>query len=426
MAVGAVALSFLSVALDERVTDWLVLNWGWAFTGGAEGASSVLGAVAGSMITLAGVVFSMTLVALSLASSQLGPRLLRNFMRDTATQVVLGTFVSAFLYCLLVLRTIRRAEESAFVPHLSVTLGVLFAVVSVGVLIYFIHHVSVSIQVNEIVARVGTELIEGLDRLFPEHIGRGAPQIPNEPPDVEFLDAFDREARPVNSDGDGYIQFIDGETLMALAVKEDIVIRLERSPGHYVIAGSPLVLVWPGTRIVDQLSDRINAAFVLGNQRTAGQDLEFAVNQLVEVAVRALSPGLNDPFTAITCVDQLGSALCRLATREWPSPYRHDEQNQLRVIARIDPFSAITDTAFNQIRQYGGSSAAVMIRLLDTITVIAEFTHRPEDRAALLRHADMIARGARDGLSEAEDRRAVEERYQTTMRLCSESEGHGL
>ena len=426
MAVGAVALSFLSVALDERVTDWLVLNWGWAFTGGAEGASSVLGAVAGSMITLAGVVFSMTLVALSLASSQLGPRLLRNFMRDTATQVVLGTFVSAFLYCLLVLRTIRRAEETAFVPHLSVTLGVLFAVVSVGVLIYFIHHVSVSIQVNEIVARVGTELIEGLDRLFPEHIGRGAPQIPNEPPDVEFLDAFDREARPVNSEGDGYIQFIDAETLMALAVKEDIVIRLERSPGHYVIAGSPLVLVWPGTRIVDQLSDRINAAFVLGNQRTAGQDLEFAVNQLVEVAVRALSPGLNDPFTAITCVNQLGSALCRLATREWPSPYRHDEQNQLRVIARIDPFSAITDTAFNQIRQYGGSSAAVMIRLLDTITVIAGFTHRPEDRAALLRHADMIARGARDGLSEAEDRRAVEERYQTTMRLCSEPEGYGL
>ena len=169
MAGGAMLLAFAAVALDTPITDWLTFNWGLTFTGGAEGASSLLGAIAGSMITIAGVVFSMTLVALSLASSQLGPRLLRNFMRDTTTQMVLGTFVATFLYCLLVLRTIRRAEEIVFVPHLSVTLGVLLAVVSVGLLIYFIHHVSVSIQANEIVARVGTELIEGIEQLFPEN-----------------------------------------------------------------------------------------------------------------------------------------------------------------------------------------------------------------------------------------------------------------
>ncbi len=426
MAGGAVALSFVSVALDERVTDWLSLTWGWTFTGGAEGASSVLGSVAGSMITLAGVVFSMTLVALSLASSQLGPRLLRNFMRDTATQVVLGTFVSTFLYCLLVLRSIRRVEESPFVPHLSVTLGVLFAVVSVGVLIYFIHHVSVSIQANEIVARVATEVIEGLDSQFPEHIGQGAPEVPREPPDLDFLDTFDREARPVGSGGDGYVQVIDAEALMALAIQEDVVIRLERRPGHYVVAGRPLVLVWPGDGVVDPFSDRVNSAFVLGNQRTVGQDVEFGVNQLVEVAVRALSPGLNDPFTAIACVDHLGSVLCRLATRDWPSPYRHDEQATLRVIARSATFPAITDAAFNQIRQNAHSSAAVMIRLLETITVVAGFARRPGDRAALLRHAEMIVRGARDSLPEAEDRRTVEERYQTARQLCSESAAHGL
>lgn len=426
MAGAAVALAFVSVTLDEAVTGWLLLAWGWTFTGGAEGASSVLGIVAGSMITIAGVVFSMTLVALSLASSQLGPRLLRNFMRDTTTQVVLGTFVATFLYCLLVLRTIRRAEEVAFVPHLSVTLGVLFAVASVGVLIYFIHHVSVSIQANEIVARVGTELIEGIDRLYPEHIGRGAPRIPTEPPDADFLDAFDREARPVGAAGDGYLQFIDADALMALAMQEDAIIRLERRPGHYVVAACPLVLVWPGKRVTDQLTERVNSAFALGNQRTTGQDIEFAVNQLVEIAVRALSPGLNDPFTAITCVDRLGSALCRLATRDMPSPYRHDSQNQLRVIAPAATFPTITDTAFDQIRQYGRSSAAVTIRLLETIAVVAGFAHRPEDRAALLRHAEMIARGARDRLSEDEDRRAVEERYQAAIQLCSESAGSGL
>lgn len=421
MAGGAMVLAFATVALDTVVTDWLTLDWGLTFTGGAEGASSLLGAIAGSMITIAGVVFSMTLVALSLASSQLGPRLLRNFMRDTTTQMVLGTFVATFLYCLLVLRTVRRAEEIVFVPHLSVALGVLLAVVSVGVLIYFIHHVSVSIQANEIVARVGRELIEGIDRLFPETIGRGAPRLPTEPPDAEFLDRFDREARPIGSAGDGYLQFVDGDALAAFAMQEDVVIRLVRRPGDYVVATRPLALVWPGNRVTDQLIERVNSAFALGNQRTSGQDIEFAVNQLVEIAIRALSPGLNDPFTAMTCVDRLGSALCRLAERDMPSPYRHDVQDQLRVIAPVFTFPDITDAAFNQIRQYGRSSTAVTIRLLETIAEIAGSAHRPEDRAVLLRHARMIARGSGGGLPEDEDRQVVEERFQSANQLLSAS-----
>lgn len=420
MAGGAVVLAFATVALDTPVTDWLMRKWGLTYTGGAEGASSLLGAIAGSMITIGGVVFSMTLVALSIASSQLGPRLLRTFMRDTATQMVLGTFVATFLYCLLVLRTIRRADENAFVPHLSVSLGVLFAVVGVGVLIYFIHHVSVSIQANEIVARVGTELIKGIDRLFPEHIGRGAPRIPAEPPDAGFLDTFDREARPIGSDGDGYLQFVDGDALMELATQEDVVIRLERRPGHYVVATRPLALVWPGNKVTDELRDGVNSAFALGNQRTSGQDIEFAVNQLVEIAIRALSPGLNDPITAMTCVDRLGSALCRLAQRDMPSPYRYDSQDQLRVMTPVFTFPDVTDAAFNQIRQYGRSSAAVTIRLLETIAEVAKSVHRSEDRVALFRHARMIARGAVGGLPEDEDRQAVEERFQIAARLLRE------
>lgn len=420
MAGGAMLLAFAAVALDTPITDWLTLHWGLTFTGGAEGASALLAAIAGSMITIAGVVFSMTLVALSLASSQLGPRLLRNFMRDTTTQMVLGTFVATFLYCLLVLRTIRRAEEIAFVPHLSVTLGVLLAVVSVGVLIFFIHHVSISIQANEIVARVGTDLIEGIEQLFPENIGRGSPRIPTEPPDAEFLDTFDREARPIKSTGDGYLQFVDGDALMALAMQEDVVIRLLGRLGHYVVATRPLALVWPGNRVTDQLMERVNSALALGNQRSSGQDIEFTVNQLVEIAIRALSPGVNDPFTAMTCVDHLGSALCRLAQRDMPSSYRHDRQDQLRVITPVFTFADVTDAAFNQIRQYGRSSTAVTIRLLETIAVVAGSVHRSEDRVALLRHARMIARGAGDGLPEDEDRREVEERFRSASQLLSE------
>lgn len=421
MACVAVALALVSVSVDEPLTDWLALNLGWTFTGGAEGASAVLGIIAGSMITIAGVVFSMTLVALSLASSQLGPRLLRSFMRDSTTQVVLGTFIATFLYCLLVLRTIRRAEEVAFVPHLSVALGVLLAVASVGVLIYFIHHVSVSIQANEIVARIGRELLGRIDRLFPEHIGRGAPMIPTAPPDAGFLEAFDRDARPVGAGGDGYLEFIDGAALLALAMEEDLVVRLERKPGSYVVAGCPLALIWPERRATDRLTDQVRSLFVLGNQRTSDQDIEFGVNQLVEIAVRALSPGINDPFTAMTCVDRLGSFLCRLAARDMPSRYRYDHQDRLRVIAPATTFTEVTDAAFNQVRQYGRSSVAVTIRLLETIGVVAGFAHRPEDRTTLLRHAEMIARGAMEGLPEREDRRAVEERCQAVIQLCSEA-----
>lgn len=422
MASGAMALAFLTVSLDTPVTAWLTLNWGTSFTGGAEGASSLLAAIASSMITMAGVVFSMTLVALSLASSQLGPRLLRSFMRDTKTQIVLGTFVATFLYCLLVLRTIRHVEEVIFVPHLSVALGVLLAVVNVGVLIYFIHHVSVSIQANEVVARIGKELTEGIERLFPENIGRESTRIPKEPPDANFLASFDQESRPIKSDSDGYLQFIDGDALMALAIQENVMIRLVRRPGHYVIASRPMALVWPGNTATDELVERIHAAFVLDNQRTSGQDIEFAVNQLVEIAIRALSPGINDPFTAMTCVDHLGSALCRLARRGMPSPYRYDSENQLRIIAPVFTFPDVTDAAFNQIRQYSRSSAAVTIRLLEAIAEVAQFVHCTEDRVTLLRHAKMIVRGAREGLPEIEDRQNVEERFQLTNRLLSESQ----
>lgn len=412
MAGAAIVVAFATVALDEATTGEWLKTQGWAYSGGAEGASLVLGTIAGSMITIAGVVFSMTLVALSLASSQLGPRLLRNFMRDATNQVVLGTFVATFVYCLLVLRTIRRADEIAFVPHLSVTIGVLFALVSLGVLIHFIHHVSVSIQADEVVARVGKELVEGIDRLFPERIESGPTGPETSSRDAGIPEVFEREARLVSADGDGYLQLIDSDALMKLATRENVLLRLERRPGQYVVTGKPLVMVWPGDRVTDKkFASQVNSAFTLGNQRTSAQDVEFAILQLVEIAVRALSSGINDPFTAVACVDRLGSALCRLAKREMPSANRFDEHNRLRLVVSPITFPGVIDASFNQIRQHSRSNAAVTIRMLETIAVIAGTARGPEDLAALRRHADMIARGAREGLLEDEDRRAVEERY---------------
>lgn len=411
MVIGAVALAAAGVQVDRLTMERGWLFWVWSFTGGPEGASAVLGIIAGSMATIAGVVFSMTLVTLSLASSQLGPRLLRNFMRDTTTQIVLGTFVATFLYCLLVVLSIRRGEMDAFVPHFSVTLGVLLAVISLGVLIYFIHHVALSIQANQVVSQLGRELIDVLDSLFPKYIGQGGAAESAESPRAGFLRRFDREAEPVCASADGYLQFIDASALMALAVREDVVVRLERRPGHYVVAGRPLLRVWPVGPRGDEFAWEVNAAFALGNQRTSGQDIEFALYQLVEIAVRALSPGINDPFTAIACVDRLGSALCRLATREMPSPYRHDGEGQLRVIAPAPNFPAMLDAGFGQIRQHGRANVAVSIRLMETLAVITAFAHRPTDRAAILRHADMIRRGAWQSFPEHEDREALDMRY---------------
>ena len=417
MACLAVALALSAVTLDRAVADDWLQSLGLSYSGGAEGASLLLGTVAGSMIAIAGTVFSMTLVALSLASSQLGPRLLRNFMRDTANQVVLGTFVATFVYCLLVLRTIRRADEVTFVPHLSVSIGVLLAMVSIGVLIYFIHHVSVSIQADEVVARVGRELKDGIGRLFPGQFGQLGPGTPTAPAEAELPAAFEREARSVGALEDGYLQLIDADALMAVAGKEDLLLRLERRPGHYLVKGQTMVMVWPGERVTEALVAQLNEAFVLGNQRTATQDVEFSFLQLVEIAVRALSPGINDPFTAIACVDRLGSALCRLARCDMPSPLRFDPNRRLRLVAPASTFSEIVDTAFNQIRQSARSNPAVAIRMLDAIAQVAGHVQQAQDAACLQRHADMIVRGAREAVPEAEDRLAVEARFMAASQV---------
>lgn len=416
MASAALLLAYACITFDRPLSAWLALHWDWQPSGGVEGAGVVLGTISGSTITIAGMVFSMTMVALSLASTQLGPRIQRNLMRDTRTQVVLGISVATFLYCLMVLRTLRHADTQAFVPHLSVSLGVLLAVLNVGALIYFLHHVSVSVQANEIVARISAELIEEIERLFPEQVGRGAPRPSAEAGESGFLEAFDWEALAIGAENDGYLQFIDLDDLLELATEADLVLRLDRHPGHYVVDGQPLVLAWPGNRVDEALVARIRAAFVQGNQRTPRQDIECAVNQLVEIALRALSPSLNDPFTAIACVDHLGSVLCRLARCKLPSPYRYDEAHLLRMIAPSISFAQIVAAAFDPIRQCSQSSMAVTVSLLDSIAVIAGFAELPEDLAALQRQADMIARGARRSLAEVEDRRLVAERYLAACR----------
>lgn len=312
MAIAAVVLAATTLTLDRTGNMGPLEKWGWVYTGGPDGARTLLSAVAGSMVTVATTAFSIAIVALQLASSQFGPRLMRNFLKDTGNQIVLGTFVATFIYSLLVLRTIRDEDYDKFIPQVSVTVGIVLAITSIAVLIYFIHHSSSSMQASHIIGRVGKDLDGAVDRLFPHKVGRAIPQFQQQQVE-EILTNFDKEAFPVLAKNTGYIQAIDVEKLMEIASSKNLLIRVQLRPGKYVVQGGELVMILPKEGNDNKfnfasLRKQINDVFILGEQRTEQQDLEFCINQLVEVAVRAISAGINDPFTAIRCIDQLRNA----------------------------------------------------------------------------------------------------------------------
>lgn len=408
MAVVATALAFTMLNLDR--TDKVEIDYWWVYTGGADGARSLLGSVAGSMISVAATAFSITIVALQLAASNFGPRLLRNFMQDTGNQIVLGTFIGTFIYCLFVLRTIHGEGDGyeQYVPQLSVTVGTFLAIISISVLIYFIHHASTIIQASHVIENVSEDLHSAIKRLFPERIGHGEPEHRQGIEEIPM--SFEKEALPIRANSTGYLQAIDDEELMEIACKHNLLIRLKIRPGKFLIQGSDLALVFPGKKVNKKLTKQINDAFILGKERTEQQDIEFPIDQLVEIALRAISPGINDPFTAIRCIDRISAGLCHLVQRDFPSPYRYDKNKKLRFIAEGVNFKGLVDRAFNQIRQYGKSDAGVIIRLLEAIAAIATYTNNSKYQASLRHHADMILQDSREGLSQEQDRKDVEER----------------
>jgi len=402
MAIAAVVLAGITLDFDLGHPDGADFVPSWIYEGGADGASTIVGTIASSMTSIAGVVFSITLVALSLASSQFGPRMLRNYMRDTSTQIVMGSFVATFLYGLLVLRAIRHGDE--FVPHVSVSCAMLMALISLALLIHFIHHVSMSIQADQVVAAVGTDLLQGIDRLCLPGRGAGVDAAPGS----SLHDSVASAAQPLFAQRDGYLQLIDEQALLALARHAGCVIELSRRPGDYLIAGSPLGCLWPaggagseGARLIDQ-------ALVLGNERTDAQDVGFAIDQLVEIAVRALSPGINDPFTAITCIDRLGSGIARLAGHTLPAWRALRDDGVLRVNLTAPTFGTLVDAAFDPIRENARGTASVSLRMLETMTQLTPSLRTVTDCETIERHARLLNEACQASLPEAGDRARVE------------------
>ena len=403
VVLGAVALACAMIMLDRNVSLPETAGWSPLFGAGAAGSRGLLTAVATSMITVAGVVFSITIVALSLTSSQYTSRILVNFMGDRINQVVLGVFVGTFAYCLVVLRTIRAGDEGAFVPSLSVLVGLLLAFVAIGFLIHFIHHVAVSIQASSVIAVAAQQTIKSIDELFPEAVGTGEEsERHSEPP----LDVSVERWCSVGAAATGYIESVSADGLLSWAVKHDTVVRMERAIGEFVVEGTLLASVAEADVTDVALAD-LNAIYAIGRHRTVQQDAGFGVRQIVDVAMKALSPGVNDTTTAVMCVDYLTAVLIRSASRRIAQPHRfHD--GKLRVIARGTSFQLMLVEAFDQIRRNAEGNSALLLSMLRSLKTIAARTEHPRRRRALAEEIDLTVAVARRAVRCARDSDSID------------------
>ncbi|MEX2016002.1 MAG: DUF2254 domain-containing protein, partial [Candidatus Hydrogenedentales bacterium] len=352
-------------------------------------AQSILTTIAGAMVTVAGVVFSITIVTLSLVTQQLGPRLLRRFMENRSTQIMMGSLIGLSIYAFLILGAVR-AGETSFVPYLSVALATAGVVVELGLLVYFFHNMAVSVQAESIIESVSVDLDESIERLYPDHIDETSRPLVSHEAISAQLARWGENCQPVPASRDGYLQAVDVEALIGLAEEHEFVVHIKPRPGDFVVKDDPLLMVWRAKSFDDDLVRELRGQFYLGRRPTPRQDVLCAIDELVEVAIRALSPGINDPYTTRYCVDHLGAALQRLALRQPPVPFHVDSRNELRLVWFVRTFTDVLDHAMYPLRQYGASHPMVMVQLLRMLQRIAETVRREEDGQAVLEHARHI------------------------------------
>ncbi len=323
----------------------------------------------------------------------MGPRLLRNFIRDARNQTVLGIFLGTFAYALMVLRTVRTVEEDPFVPHLAITGALILALVAVGTLVWFVHHIATSINIETVVDVVQQDLCRAIATHTRDERG------PTRPPEAAG-------GRPLAKAEGGYVQALDEESLADWAHDHGVMVTLRVRPGDYVPSGFPLALL---PKEIEGAEAAIRAAVTLGHRPAALQDPEYSIRQLVEIAVRALSPGINDPFTAGSVVDHLGDALCRIAPRHLPTGVTLREGRPV-LVHPVTDYDGLCDAMFHMIRQNAAGSVHVLGRMLDVLARVAEVEGRPDRRAELSRHAELVIAAARRDVADPSDLADLEDR----------------
>ena len=412
----------LTFAIDRAAADGSVTLPEWMNHGGPDAARAILTAIAAAVITVVGVVFSITIVALTLASTQFGPRMLRNFIRDVGTQVTLGVFVATFVFSVLALGSVSSAPASEFVPHASVSVALGLLLVDLGVLIYFIHHVAKSIQITEVIGGIAKDLGRALQTVANESAEARRAQEPSAVSGIslgEVQRRLEESGIELAATRSGYLQAIDHRRLVEIAARQGAVMSVAHRPGHFVVRGRPLAVVWPADA-APEVARALQRAHAVGPNRTLAQDLQFAIDQLVEIAIRALSPAVNDTFTAITCVDWLGDAMCKLVSSGLPDGIYRDNRGEIRLIERGLTYDHVVNRSFDKIRQAGRGMPAVGIRQLENLAKIAEYATTEAQRRVLSRQAAMVMRSANEAIAEPNDVEAVAEAFRLVNRRIGE------
>jgi uncharacterized membrane protein len=401
------AIGFIYLDSQNQYTPDGILRY--LLPASVDSARSILTIIAGAMIGVAGTVFSITLVVVTLASSQLGPRLVRNFMYDKLNQVVLGSYVSSFVYCLIVLSSLKEDESFKFIPAVSVIAALGSAIAGIILLVVFIHHVSISIQADKVISDISDAMSKSLKKLFPDNIGHEEEEKPTQ--DIDALKkkyTYKQEIRSLKS---GYLQSVDGKGLMNSATGKDCVYILHHRPGDFLVQNIIICEVLSNEEISDENQKEVYNDFIIGKVRTPLQDAKFSIHQMVEVASRALSPGINDPYTANACIDNLTSVMCYLTQVKFPSPYRYDSEEKLRIITHKHTFPGMLDASFSQIRQYADKSPSVLIRLLEAMITINSFAQTNNQKQQIFQHAEMVMKAAEKTFLENRDLEDMKERF---------------
>jgi uncharacterized membrane protein len=389
-------------------------EWIRSQTDSADAGRQVVTTIAAAVITVVGVVFSITILALTLASQQFGPRMMRNFIRDVGNQLTLGVFVATFVYSVLVLGAIN-APGPRFIPHLSIAVAEALSLADLAVLIYFIHHIAKSIQLPEVIAGIARDLMRAIEVEYPDAVGTtgrtGEAKGGTGKSVTEILQLMDDRGAVVRSVTSGYVQFVGYAQLVDIAARTDSAIRLLHRPGHFIVAGRPLATVWPGGA-AGQVDSALAKAHVTGPHRTLMQDPVFAIDQLVEIAIRALSPAVNDTFTALTCIDWLSAGLSRVSGRILVEGVYRDRFGRVRLIESDPSYARMVNRAFDKVRQAARGMPAVLIRMLDSLANIVDQTVSSEQRQILARQGEMIMNVADESVPEANDRADVALRYE--------------
>ncbi|HEY6407191.1 MAG TPA: DUF2254 domain-containing protein [Ktedonobacteraceae bacterium] len=326
--------------------------------------------MATTTLATAGVVFTLLTLSLSTVAAQYGSRLLRVFLGDHITQLVLGMFVAMFVYCITAATALPPATVRSEGPQLTATIGLLLMLATFASLILLVQHISTMLQAPNIAAAAGAELLDVVRAEIPNEgrLGDDQRQSGQETPDT----LVEAEGYPIRVRDTGYIQYIDPEYVLTLARERNLVIRLLHKPGHFVWRGGVVALVWPAGRFDEELEGHIRHAFQIGNQRTPTQDVEYAVNQLVEMAVRAMSPAINDPFTAMTCLDYVGNGLALFIGQGEKNPHYYDRDGRLCLVLEPVTFDELLNAAFDMLRHASCDNASVLLHVLQVIDTIRQ------------------------------------------------------